>query len=67
MPSRTITSTSRTCDVAIAGAIFNILHLHLSMISAPQRPYPAVCGARTGWAWGNFQRFGALEAAVLAS
>jgi hypothetical protein len=45
---------SRTADVAIAGAIFNILPLHLSMFSAPQRPYAAVCGARTGWAWGGF-------------
>src|SRR5271169_3365508 len=43
MSSRTVLSTSCTCKIAIGAAIFNILHLHLSMFSAPQRPYPAVC------------------------
>ena len=34
MPSRTITSTSRTPCLAIAAGIFNITHLHLLMFSA---------------------------------
>ena len=59
MPSRTIRPRV-VPEIAIGAAIFNIWHLHLSMFSAPQRPCPVVCGARTGWAWGDFQQFGAL-------
>ena len=49
MPSRTITSTSRDWDIAIAAGIFNIWYLHLLMFPAAVEAISrAVCGARTG-------------------